>query len=477
MLGKTSKIISRKPRHTFFLGGAILLGGLTLFILYYNHSIQKKTQDEMKRHALFLQNELWNMNDGNLKQYVDIILHSSQFRSARIFHQTGEIYHEQSVEKDLGHVGKALQKLSLIRDIPYRIPLIHEQESLGVFEAIQINENIYVYAYSLLVVLLLAKIWHSAIAIIVSRQALHENNLQLKQEIEMRVKAEAELKEMQKIALRNAHAAGMADIATNALHNIGNVLNSVGVSSETLHQTLEKSKLTGLIKANDLIQKNKASLGTFITEDPKGKLLPDYYLQLGQTLQGEHQSLKQELENLTKKIGLIKDVVNEQQKYAKKGEYNEEVSLKEVFEDALQLQFDSTQDFPVKVVKNFAEIPFVKVQKTKLVHVMVNLIKNAKEAMSEISPDERSLTLDLLRNEEKKEIEARVSDSGMGIAPETIDKIFNHGFTTKNSGHGFGLHSAANSMTEMGSTLRAESAGPGKGATFILSFPEALWVK
>jgi signal transduction histidine kinase len=64
-----------------------------------------------------------------------------------------------------------------------------------------------------------------------------------------------------------------------------------------------------------------------------------------------------------------------------------------------------------------------------------------------------------------------VSDNGVGIASENLTRIFNHGFTTRKDGHGFGLHSGALAAREMGGALWAQSDGPGKGATFTLELP------
>jgi signal transduction histidine kinase len=66
-----------------------------------------------------------------------------------------------------------------------------------------------------------------------------------------------------------------------------------------------------------------------------------------------------------------------------------------------------------------------------------------------------------------------VIDTGVGIAQENLERIFNHGFTTRKDGHGFGLHSSALAAKELGGMLHAESAGPGQGATFTLTLPLA----
>ena len=66
-----------------------------------------------------------------------------------------------------------------------------------------------------------------------------------------------------------------------------------------------------------------------------------------------------------------------------------------------------------------------------------------------------------------------VNDNGIGIPPENLSRIFSHGFTTRKEGHGFGMHSSALAAQELGGTLKAQSDGPGKGATFTLEIPLA----
>jgi signal transduction histidine kinase len=64
-----------------------------------------------------------------------------------------------------------------------------------------------------------------------------------------------------------------------------------------------------------------------------------------------------------------------------------------------------------------------------------------------------------------------VIDNGVGIPAQNMDRLFTHGFTTRQSGHGFGLHSGALAAQELGGTLHAESEGAGRGAAFILELP------
>jgi signal transduction histidine kinase len=129
----------------------------------------------------------------------------------------------------------------------------------------------------------------------------------------------------------------------------------------------------------------------------------------------------------------------------------------------------------VQIVTRFEAVPPVRAQRMKLGHVLINLLKNAKEAMADLDREQKAVTVEVNSTSEGG-AQIRIIDTGAGIAPEDIPKLFRHGFTTKSSGHGFGLHFSATAMEEMGGTLEATSAGPGQGATFTLSFPPRLVV-
>jgi len=111
----------------------------------------------------------------------------------------------------------------------------------------------------------------------------------------------------------------------------------------------------------------------------------------------------------------------------------------------------------------------VQVQKSKIIQVIVNLVKNGIEAMNSTDNTKK---LTIVTEQDKKNVWLKVSDTGCGISKESLSKIFTHGYTTKKHGHGFGLHTSANYMTEMYGKMWAESDGVGKGATFVLQFPK-----
>ncbi|PBJ10055.1 Sensor protein SrrB [Pseudomonas ogarae] len=264
-----------------------------------------------------------------------------------------------------------------------------------------------------------------------------------------------------------ARQAGMAEIATNVLHNVGNVLNSVNISADLVTRKLRTSKALGLGKAVQMMNEHAEDLGDFISHDEKGKLLPSYLNQLVDALAIEQQSMTEELGQLSKSVDHIKEIVAAQQSYAGTSSIAETVQIKELIEDALRMNAGIIAARQITVVRNFAETPLLLLDKHRVLLILVNLIKNASRAMD----DKPELAHQIILQSEMHQGDSlviKVIDNGEGIAPENLTRIFAHGFTTRKDGHGFGLHSCVLAAMEMGGSLEAHSDGPGTGATFTL---------
>jgi signal transduction histidine kinase len=281
------------------------------------------------------------------------------------------------------------------------------------------------------------------------------------------------LHEAQSELVTTARQAGMAEIANNVLHNVGNVLNSVNVSAGLITSRMRDSKAQGLAKAVQLINEHKADLGDFLTRDEKGKLLPGYLNKLVAALAEEHRGIAEEFAALTKSVEHIKDIVATQQSYAGAASLAEEVQARDLLEDALRMNAGALAQHQVTVVKEFADVPLLLLDKPRVLQILVNLIGNAQQAMDGVTDRARQITLrlDIADLAVGRRLRIGVADNGQGIAPENMTRIFSHGFTTKKSGHGFGLHSAVLAAKEMGGSLTAHSEGSGKGATFTLELP------
>ena len=292
-------------------------------------------------------------------------------------------------------------------------------------------------------------------------------------ELEQRVAERTrELQQAQSQLLDAAHHAGMAEIAVGALHNVGNLLNSVSVSAEAAGEILERSKLDGLLKANELLRAHEHDLAGFFAEDPKAKLLPSYYSKLAAGLLDEWTRVRTSIAELLERTRLIRETIRSLQEYAHNGLdvlLRDETDLVGIAELALEVEATHIARRGVQVLRDYdRDAPRPVLPRTKVVHVVVNLVKNAIDALAQVPEGERRLTVQV--RSEGGRAQLCVRDTGVGIPAENLEKVFSYGFTTKAAGHGFGLHTCANYVKQMGGTLTAESAGPGKGAAFTVTF-------
>lgn len=265
-----------------------------------------------------------------------------------------------------------------------------------------------------------------------------------------------------------ARQLGMAEISASVLHNVGNVLNSVNVSAETISEKNSSSKLIALNKLCSLLNEHKENLGEFITQDPRGVKTLEFLNKLSDYWKEEQQSIQDETKILLKNIIIIKDIISTQQNLSKMTEIEQNISLHELLDEALLITgFELKKDIAVE--KNYGNIGTIKVDKIKLLQIVVNLLRNAKDALIASSNQNKHLKVKTSLVNNKVLIE--ISDNGIGISPANLNKIFNYGFTTKKSGHGFGLHACALAMNELGGEIQVSSEGLEKGATFSLFLP------
>ncbi|HTD67720.1 MAG TPA: DAHL domain-containing protein [Candidatus Limnocylindria bacterium] len=291
----------------------------------------------------------------------------------------------------------------------------------------------------------------------------------IRSDITERKRVEAVAAEMNRQLIDTSRQAGMAEVATGVLHNVGNVLNSVNVSSTVITDKVRKSKSANLAKVVSLLRAHETDLGDYLTSDPKGKQLPGYLAQLSDHLAAEHTDTINELALLQKYIEHINDIVAKQQSYAVVSGVTETVKISDLVEDALQLNTGSLTRHEVEAVRDFSNVPPITIEKHKVLQILVNLISNAKQACDDSGRANKRMTVRVTNGEGS--IKIAVTDNGVGIPPENLVSIFNHGFTTRTKGRGFGLHSGALAAKQLGGELHAHSEGVGHGATFTLELP------
>ncbi|HVG59283.1 MAG TPA: ATP-binding protein [Hyalangium sp.] len=288
-------------------------------------------------------------------------------------------------------------------------------------------------------------------------------------DITSRRQAEARLGELHRTLVDTSRKAGMAEIATGVLHNVGNTLNSVNVSAHLLAEQLHESRIRGLVRATELIH-DSPDLGAFLTRDERGRLLPEYLLSVSRQLAEDHSKMLLELQSLTKNVDHIRSVVSMQQEYARFSGDVEEVSLPELLDDALRLHAISFERLGIQMRRDYVPVPPVRVDRHKLLQILVNLLSNARDALLESARPDKHLSL-RVQPQPTGRLRIEVADNGVGIAQEHLQRIFSQGFTTKKNGHGFGLHASALAAREMGGSLTCTSPGRSQGAMFTIDLP------
>ena len=316
---------------------------------------------------------------------------------------------------------------------------------------------------------LLAMIGAGLVWVRTLRRQVEEQTCELKHEIEERARAQEEVRKTHGQLLDASRQAGRAEVATNVLHNVGNVLNSVNVSCNMVSQRIRTSDFSTLEKLADLMEANAAE-PSFLSENPKGRIIPGYLRQLAQKKAREKEILSGEVKSLKENLNHIMEIVAMQQSHAKVSGVAQAVAAPELVEDALRLTNAALTRHDIKVIRQFEATGPITVDKHKALQILVNLLQNAKNACAEAPVEEKLVTvITVARGADFVKI--LVVDNGVGIAPENLTRMFAHGFTTRKDGHGFGLHSGALAAREMGGSLTAWSAGPGRGATFTLELP------
>ena len=309
-----------------------------------------------------------------------------------------------------------------------------------------------------------------AAAIIRDRDGRPLQHIRILEDITELKTAQNELVKTHRRLLDASRLAGMAEVATGVLHNVGNVLNSVNVSASMLDDGLRGLRLDNLAKVSALIREHTHDLAHFFQEDPKGRQVAPYLETLAEHLGRERDRLLAETESLRKNVDHIREIVQRQQSTAEfKGGLREPVTLAEVVDDALKLTATALDRHGIEVTREFGPVPTLVIERHKALQIVTNLVQNAKQALDAKPPGARQLRVRIARAADHVRVE--VEDNGVGISPENLKRIFELGFTTRKDGHGFGLHSSANAAMELGGKLTARSPGLGQGASFILELP------
>ncbi len=292
---------------------------------------------------------------------------------------------------------------------------------------------------------------------------------ELNKKLEEKVLERSEkLEDAHREIVQKDYKSNIADITSGTLHNVKNIMNSIKISSQMASRFVDGNALSGFRKANKLLENNIDAIEEFICEDPKGPKLMSFYLELEKVLEKESKEFHNDMTRLGERIEAMEQIVSTQQKYG--GNAVESVVLEHIIEDSLTMFLNNEGKGEMTIVRNYGNTPPVLVHKAKTVHVLINIIKNAKEAMMNLPAEKRILQIST--SIENAYALIKMEDGGIGIPLENQKKLFDFGYTTKNLGHGFGLHSCLAYMREMNGDIEVESKGEGQGTSIVLRFQQ-----
>ncbi|KTD24620.1 MULTISPECIES: two-component system sensor histidine kinase NtrB [Legionella] len=289
-------------------------------------------------------------------------------------------------------------------------------------------------------------------------------------DITERKKIEKTLAELNQKLLLSARQAGMAEVANAVLHNLGNVLTSISVSMECLR---DKSRhfqfIKNILRINQLIRDHALDLSEFLSTDKMGKKIPEYLAQFSQLLEDEYNEITREIQNIHSLLKLAIEIISKQEAISGSAMLVENVSVEAILESAIKIA-DLGKIEKLIITKKIDQIPLVATDQNKLLQILINLIMNGKEALLEVDTPHKKIIISAKKHR-NQHIQISVRDNGSGILPENLRHIFSFGFSTKEKGHGYGLHNSALLAKELGGSLKVTSAGVGMGATFTLTLP------
>ncbi len=289
---------------------------------------------------------------------------------------------------------------------------------------------------------------------------------------EMVMERTRELKEAQDELVNKAIEAGRAQLSAMILHNIGNALTPVSVQVEELMKD-DHERLIGYLKKcyEDLTVKQD-DLSIYVNEDSRGKEVFAFMGTLIQSLTEQVNANQSAIHKIFSAVSYMAEIISLQQSYAG-SETLQLVNLNLLLEDSIRMQQSSLEKRRITIKQELDEnLPLIKIDKNKLMQVIVNLIKNSYEAIDFIEDPTVDKQIMFRTFKEKEEVGFEVTDTGIGVDPEKIDGIFDFGESAKGSS-GFGLYYSKMFVESNRGKLEFGSGGVGQGASIQIRFQRA----
>lgn len=267
-----------------------------------------------------------------------------------------------------------------------------------------------------------------------------------------------------------AHRAGMAEIAENVLHNIGNSLNSLAVSLGVANDLAHGSGPYLMGRVAEMFKENENRLAAFLTNDPKGTQLSKALPSLASELDQRIRKLHNELDASGRHVTTMTEIIKSQRDYAGVANYVCPVAINELLDQVLLMNQERIDQLDISVVRDYDGLPSIRLSKSKFTQVVTSLIVNACDALSDVTNHSRQLNL-RTRQDPKGYVQIQVEDNGPGVPQELRKRVFSPGFSKKTQHTGMGLHNCAIYVADMRGLITVDQPKEKEGAVFTVLLP------
>ena len=271
-------------------------------------------------------------------------------------------------------------------------------------------------------------------------------------------------------ALVQAFAEGRMEMLDTIVHNIGNAINSVTTGIDTLQRHLDDDQVLPRLGAlANTVKSHRDDWSSYVANDPQGEKVLPLIIALAEDLAYQRDGMAKTTARVRDRANHIADIVRTQRTLDNRHMERKDVNLRSALGAAVRVLHDSLLKRGVRVEIECGGALFeIRIQESRFHQMMVNLIKNSMEAIDERAAShgfEETPRIRIRSYCEGDYLNIDVIDNGIGIDIKNTRILFSAGYTTKESGSGLGLHSAANFVTGSGGRVLAFSDGIGRGAT------------
>ena len=261
-------------------------------------------------------------------------------------------------------------------------------------------------------------------------------------------------------------------VEESVFHKMRNVLNSVHVSAGLINHQLREFHVDDVGRVAGMLEAHENQVGWYLTQDPKGKKIPHFLGQLGEDLGHKHLQTLTELTTLNYYLEQLESLLTIGQAPERAGGYKDTVHFSVVMDEAVMAHQGELDRIGIEVVRDYSPVGEGILEVARLRTIVGNLIRNAINAMREVTKPAHCLGLHVLPCPDREGfVRLQVEDTGCGIASDCLTRVFSPQQSGMQADLLPNLHMGALAAKDLGGSLRVWSDGPNHGAIFTLDIP------